>query len=275
MGADDHVETTVLAIIQGAITRESRPPNTLICSQKSLSKHELSKLVSLFHLERTVLYGAKRPAVTKAAWKRFMEEVFLDWNSAHRVNHDREIRPRTFSDSNVEVGFLSCDHPPPKEDPEWVAPRWRRRDSKVFLGLTTKTHGDEIEFIWKDIKGGFVSSSIVTVTVPGGVGAARLMATENYDKCLQRDYKEHNHLCIINEARRRIKHFAEHGTIIFAALGREHRNPIIKEPELALPKAKELCQSYVKFLELMDKADAGESGAGESDDRESTESLQG
>ncbi|OBS21932.1 hypothetical protein FPOA_08269 [Fusarium poae] len=245
MSADDHIEASMITIIGRAITRESRPPNSLICSQKSLSKDELIALNSLFHLERRVSYGSQRPVICKAEWERFMKKVFLDWNSAHLLNIDTPVRSPTFSDTKVEVGFLSCDHPPARKNSEPMPPAWRKHLAPVFLSVTFKTNGDEIEFKWKDMKGKPVISSLVTITIDGGIGAAMFMATECYDIWMKRVYNEHNNVRVLNEARRRIKHFAEHGTRIMAQLGPEHRNPTIKEPVLARPKARELCLSYL------------------------------
>jgi len=111
----------------------------------------------------------------------------------------------------------------------------------VYLSVTTKEVGEEIEFIWKDSKGKFVGTSHVDLTV-GSHARAMFMALERYDSSIRLAYAQYNEYHPIDSARRHIVHFAEQGTAhgVHAATG----------PELAGPRADRLVEIYIELGRL-------------------------
>ncbi|KAJ4136163.1 hypothetical protein NW768_003771 [Fusarium equiseti] len=151
--------------------------------------------------------GRDNVPFTMAAWKRFWNKVLEDWNTTYGELEPIPLAPRRFQATNIRVGHPKRDYPPKNAERQ---PPSRRQGAPVFLSITTKAFGEEIEFIWKNSKDKFVGASHVELTA-GDHSKAMFMAVERYDSSIRLAYAKHNEQRFLYYARRQILHFAERG----------------------------------------------------------------
>ncbi|RGP73017.1 hypothetical protein FSPOR_2393 [Fusarium sporotrichioides] len=232
----DEIPISMRDAIDATTITVNRLPRQLIVDESQLTFEELYACGGLADLERT-LYHQQEVDQTMRDWQRFWHKVFDNWNSAHMANHDIPMRPRTFPDTNVSVGVLDRDHPPTGKRPGTKQPPERQQGAAVFLSVKIESpEEDTVSFLWKDSRGRPVNPSLVRITL-GGRAEAMALAIEQYDKWATKAYDDHNTARVINEARRRIRHFCEVGSAGRGRLPPDFQDPELIYPDLAYPRA--------------------------------------
>ncbi|GKT98967.1 hypothetical protein FLAG1_02140 [Fusarium langsethiae] len=232
----DEISISMRDAIDATTIIVNRLPRQLIVNESQLTFEELYTCGGLADLERTLYHQQE------------VDQTMRD--CAHMANRDIPMRPRTFPDTNVRVGVLDHDHPPTGKHAGTKQPPERQQGATVFLSVKIESLEETVSFLWKDSRGRPVSPTHVRLSL-GSMGEAVALAVEQYDRSMTKAYDIHNSEYVINETRRRVRHFSQAGSVGGGHLPPSFREPELEQPELAFPQAWSLGLEWARAMHIM------------------------
>ncbi|KAF5717437.1 hypothetical protein FMUND_5733 [Fusarium mundagurra] len=227
---------SIIEAIDQTVHGAGRPPGSIIFTEESLTRAELTIFIDLAQMMHDVEKGRDVPYELKH-WRHFWEEnAFKEWDTSSENTDDLPLRSVTLQENRVRVGKLKVNHPPSVDFPGPPGPA-RLAGCPIYMNVSPATQDQLLQLIWKDENGKFVNPRYVEMDIP--VGTCIDLAVLKFDRTATSRIKEYNIARITNAARRRLMHFAAVGTEMAAYIPADFRAPILEVPELVGDSAEE------------------------------------